>query len=332
VNFACRVLYGEQDAIGMMNVLSVSNSSVASIGVIIPTCNRADALILCLEHLERQTTDDFEVVVVDDGSIDSTLGRLQEFQRQTPLRLRYVRQANSGPARARNLAISMMRSPICLMIGDDIFVSPDFVETHLQLHLQQPELRIAGLGLTRWNETGQTVTKFMRWLDASGNQFAYGDLLSGTPPSWKHFYTSNLSVKTELLKRYPFDMTFPHAAMEDMELGYRIQTQHCLELVFIPTAVAYHLHPTDFRKACRRMLMVGPSARHLYELWPQAQPAAPGKLRQSIFDIFLRNRWLLKALVLFSDLLTRVWCPNPFMKIALKVHYLIGYSAPHSKS
>ncbi len=310
-----------------MNNLQISTSSTQAIGVVIPTYNRADALIICLQHLERQTTDDFEVVVVDDGSIDSTPERIQEFQQQTSLRLRYVRQANAGPAQARNLAVSMLRAPICLMIGDDIFASPDFVATHLQLHRERPESRVAGLGMTRWSETGQAVTKFMRWLDTSGNQFAYRYLLNGTPPDWKHFYTSNLSVKTELLRRYPFDVTFPHAAMEDMELGYRIQVQHGLELVFIPTAVAHHLHPTDFRRSCRRMVTVGSSAHHMYELWPQARPVSPDKFKQSILDMLLRNQWLLKPLVLFSDLLTRVWCPNPFMKTTLKVHYLIGYSA-----
>jgi len=309
-----------------MNDLCDLNSSTQSIGIVIPTYNRADALMVCLQHLERQTTDDFEVVVVNDGSNDSTSERLKTFQEQTSLRFRYVCQANGGPARARNLAISMLRAPICLMIGDDIFASPDFVATHLKLHRERSEIQVAGLGFTRWSEDGQLVTKFMRWLDSSGNQFAYGNLLKGAHPDWKHFYTSNLSVKTELLRQYPFDVTFPNAAMEDMELGYRIQTQHGLELVFIPTAVADHFHPTDFRQACRRMLTVGPSARHMYELWPQAQPAPIGKLKQSIFDIFLRNRWLLKPLVLLSDLLTRIWCPNPLMKIALKVHYLIGYS------
>ena len=298
-----------------------------AIGVVIPTYNRADALLVCLQHLERQTITDFEVIVVDDGSTDSTPQQIEQFLRKTSLNLRYARQGNAGPARARNLAISMLTAPICLMIGDDIFASSNFVETHLKLHQQRPELQVAGLGLTRWSETGQKVTKFMRWLDASGNQFAYGDLLDGISPDWNHFYTSNLSAKTELLRQYPFDESFPHAAMEDMELGYRIRRQRGLELVFMPAAVAYHLHPTDFRRACRRMLTIGPAARHMHELWPASKPEPPGRLRQWVFGALLRHRWLIKSLVHLSDMLVRIWCPNPFMKLALKVYYLIGYSA-----
>src|SRR5271163_4707032 len=93
---------------------------------IIPTFNRMDALMTCLEHLERQTCSDFEVIVVDDGSTDSTARQMESYAARTPLRLRYRRQPNSGPARARNLAVSMTQAPLCLMIGDDIFVCPGF--------------------------------------------------------------------------------------------------------------------------------------------------------------------------------------------------------------
>jgi glycosyltransferase involved in cell wall biosynthesis len=309
-----------------LNSAADASSTAYSIGVVIPTYNRADALITCLSHLERQTIHEFEVVIVDDGSADGTSERIAQFQRGTTLRLRYVRQPNSGPARARNLGISMLRTPICLIMGDDILASPDFVATHLRLHQRRPEIQVAGLGLTRWSETGQSVTKFMRWLDASGMQFSYGDLSSGVKPDWRHFYTSNLSVKTELLRRYPFDEAFPYAACEDMELGYRLQSQHGLELVFIEDAIAYHLHPTSFRAACQRMVKVGLAQQILFRLWPELRPPRPTGFRKLFYEVLLKNRWLIPALILVSDGLTRVWCPNRLMKITLNAHYMMGSS------
>ncbi len=312
-----------------INVGSVTDgpSTLFSIGIVIPTYNRVDALMVCLQHLEQQTMSDFEVVVVDDGSSDQTSERIAHFQQKTSLRLLYVRQPNGGPARARNRGVSMLHAPICLFIGDDIFASPDFVAVHLVLHQQRPELQVAGLGLTQWSEAGQEVTRFMRWLDASGTQFSYCDLLNGSHPDWRHFYTSNLSVKTELLTVYPFNEEFPNAAFEDMELGYRIQSQHGLELVFTPDAIAYHLHPTSFRAACKRMLNVGAAATILYRLWPELQPASPTGFKKCLLEIFLRNRWLIRPLVLLSDFLTRVWCPNPLMRVTLTAHYFAGNSA-----
>lgn len=301
------------------------------IGIVIPTYNRIDALITCLTHLERQTMPDFEVVIVDDGSSDSTSDRVRLFQRQTSLHLQYVRQDNGGPARARNIGVSLLCTPVCLFIGDDIFASPSFVAAHLRLHQRHPEPQVAALGLTRWSETGQNVTKFMRWLDTSGMQFSYGDLLSGVPPDWKHFYTSNLSVKTELLRQFPFNDAFPYAAHEDMELGYRIQSKHGLQLVFLPEAVADHFHPTSFRAACRRMVKVGSTAQIFYRLWPELQPPEPTGLRKLFYSALLQNRWLIQVLLFISDPLTRIWCPNPFMKAALTAHYMIGASESRSQ-
>jgi len=114
--------------------------------------------------------------------------------------MRYARLDNGGPAKARNLGISMLQSPVCVLIGDYIFASPTLIERHMNWHRENPELNAAAVGWTQWNATGQTITPFMRWLGESPKQFAYKDLLAGVEPDWHSFYTSSLSVKTELTK------------------------------------------------------------------------------------------------------------------------------------
>jgi glycosyltransferase involved in cell wall biosynthesis len=291
---------------------------------IIPTYNRASALMSCLEHLERQTFTDFEVIVVDDGSTDSTPQQMGQYQAVTPLRLRYVRQENGGPARARNVAISLAQAPLCLIIGDDILISPDFVAIHLQFHRENPDSRFAGLGLTRWSESGQKITPFMRWLDESGSQFAYQDLLHGADPDWKYFYTSNLSVKTELLRQNPFNEQFTLPMMEDMELGYRLEVQHGLKVVFLPQALADHIHPTDFRRACSRAYKTGLALRIFDQLWPDRPVTPHGWLHRATVEALCRNPWILPPLTLFAETLTRFWCPNPFIRVTLAYHAALG--------
>lgn len=303
------------------------------IGVIIPTYNRSDVLLICLKHLEQQIMSDFEVIVVDDGSTDSTPQLLEEYQHRSSLHLRYIRQENSGPARARNVGIAALQAPICLMIGDDILASPVLISTHLQFHQQKPDTQAAALGLTRWSDSGQTVTKFMRWLDDSGMQFAYNDLLRGVHPDWKHFYTSNLSLKTRFLRENPFNELFTKAAMEDMELGYRLELQHGLDLTFIPEALAHHLHPTSFRQACKRMLHVGQAGQLFHDLWPSSVPP-PGKssLRRRMRNFTLRNQWILPPLTQLSALLTSIWCPNPLMQYVLMSYRAVGSHSTASYS
>lgn len=304
--------------------------STKPLGVVIPTYNRSEALLECLVHLENQTWKDFEVVVVDDGSTDSTPKVMESYLAESPLAIRYTRQDNRGPATARNLAISMLQAPVCLMIGDDILASSTLVEHHMTLHRGQPELGVAALGWTQWSTSGQTITPFMRWLGESPEQFAYKDLLAGTEPIWHHFYSSNLSVKTELLRRFPFNESFPYAAMEDSELGYRIHKQHGLKINFLPEALAYHLHPTTFLQLCERMVRAGYSARMFHELWPEQGPSSRSLFKRAAYFTIrpiARRDLLTNLLVSAADLSSRVMCPNPIMKAASTCKYVVGYES-----
>ena len=297
-----------------------------ALSVLIPTFNRPDALLQCLAHLEKQTFKDFEVIIVDDGSTDSTSKQIERYLTETPLKVRYVYQDNGGPAKARNRGISFLQTPICLMLGDDIFACPKLIEAHIRLHEKYPNLEVAALGLTTWSKFGQVITPFMQWIDKSSTQFNYEDLLAGGQANWKHFYTSNLSVKSELLRKFSFKEIFPYAAMEDSELGYRIEKQFGLTLKFIAEAQADHLHPTTFLQACDRMVRVGYSCRLFYELWPEQRPPS-NFLKRTIKRAFIRNSILLKLLTNIADVCSRLFCPNPFMLFALACHMEIGYQS-----
>ena len=238
------------------------------VSVIIPTFNRAPILALCLEHLEKQTDQDFNVIIVDDGSSDDTPLLLDRFQKISPLHLTILRQSNSGPAKGRNLAVQSARSPLCIMIGDDILAAPSFVERHRQLHHEYPSEFTVGLGLTRWDTHHQHITPLMDWLE--NVQFSYRELEAGARPDWRYLYTSNLSFKTKLFRDCPFNEHFRFAAFEDMELGYRLESAGKLALIYCPQAFANHVHPTSFLDACHRMQKVGYSEAQFLVAHPDA--------------------------------------------------------------
>jgi len=280
----------------------------------------------CLKHLEDQTCKDFEVVIVDDGSTDSTPEKMKAYLRNTPLAIRYTRQENHGPARARNNAISMVEAPISLMIGDDIFASPALVHEHLQLHLEHPDESVAALGLSRWSEKGQSVTPFMQWLDSDGLQFDFGPLLRGKTPDWANFWTSNISLKTKVLKEFPFDESFPHAAMEDIELACRIEARHGLKMMFLPEALAHHLHPTSFVQACSRMVKVGESTAHFDRLWPGKRHTKRNILKRPLQSILLAHPGAVPIWIKLADWSLKVSCPNSLMRYVLSCHFAMGYN------
>lgn len=295
------------------------------IAVVVPTYNRSDCLIYCLECLEQQTCKDFEVLVVDDGSEDETLRKIQEYKDRTSLHLRFFSQANAGPARARNIAISFARAPIILMIGDDILASRKLIETHLAFHRRQSKPQAVGLGLTRWEEHHQEVTPFMRFLE-EGPQFAYSDLIAGKAPSAMHFYTSNLSLKKEVLRRNPFCERFPKASFEDLELGWRIMRTEGMEIAFLPEALAYHLHPTTFTQACGRMRCAGWSAHLMYEIWPDtySHPAGGTSLRRFIRRLLTRSP-LLHAATQIAAMLSAHCSARTLFRAVLGAHFFLGY-------
>jgi len=307
----------------------MSKRSSRALGIVVPTYNRWPALLRCLKHLEDQTYKDFEVVVVDDGSTDCTETEMQSYAATSPMDLQYLRQDNGGPAKARNLAISKLNAPICLMIGDDIFASSTLAERHIAFHRAHPDLNAAALGLTRWTSRGQTITPFMAWLEKQRFQFAYEELLAGAEPNIHHFYTSNVSLKTDLLRKFPFDERFPFAAMEDTELACRIQRQHGLKLQFLPEALAYHLHPTTFKQGCERMLRVGYSYRLFDDLWPDQQISLPA-WKRGFYSALLavgRRPALLRLLVDLVELCNRTIGPSRLINIAFRCKFLVGYES-----
>ena len=312
---------------------SVPDEERPAVSVIVPTYNRLDVLPSCLLCLEQQTFRNFEVIVVDDESTDGTSGFLRTYAAQTKLRFRTVRQRNKGPAGARNRAIALAAAPVVIFIGDDILPSPGFLDAHCAFHRQNTAENAAALGLTRWDESLQTVTPFMRWSELH-HQFDYGHLLAGGAVTWKHFYTSNLSLKTELLRRNPFDERFKKSMMEDAELGYRLALREGLCLEFLPAAFATHVHPTDFSKSCRRARGVGEASIFFDSI--SAMPVKP-KSRVRLAALFLLRHmgWALPFLKLANwatEQITRVWCPNPLLRPVLHFNLVAGRQIPAARN
>lgn len=90
------------------------------ISVLIPSYNRAEFLPECLESILMQSEQNFEIIVVDDGSTDSTV-ELMAYYTKTDPRIKYYRQENAGIAIARNTAFNVAKGKyIAVMDSDDV--------------------------------------------------------------------------------------------------------------------------------------------------------------------------------------------------------------------
>lgn len=284
------------------------------LSVVIPTYNRLDNLLVCLEALGRQSLprEFFEIIVVDDGSDKSCQKEVEAFFRRQGVFGRYYRQTNAGPAVARNQGVKMASGEAVVFIGDDMVVADGFLSAHYDFHLTHQEETSALLGLVQWPPSWPK-TDFVDWLDKTCFQFDFISLSAGQEADYKHFYTSNISLKKSfLLANGLFNESFPYAAFEDTELGYRLQKKG-LKLIYDPKALVHHYHKLTFSDYLSRMEKAGASAAILCGLHPEiksefmAEKSLPVVLKDLIKrsialagQILGRPRWYYKSRLLDS--------------------------------
>jgi len=98
------------------------------VSIVIPTYQRAAQLERLLSALEKQTYKNFETIVVDDGSTDTT-GDVAKNRR-----LKYVRLPHRGRVHAKNYGAKEAKGSVVLFLDDDGITSPNLVHEHARLH------------------------------------------------------------------------------------------------------------------------------------------------------------------------------------------------------
>jgi len=131
---------------------------LAEVAVIIPAYNQARYLGQAVESVLAQTFDDWEAVIVDDGSTDETP---QVAQCYADRRIRYVRQQNRGLSAARNTGIRQSSAPwLSFLDSDDMFL-PQKLSLLLAEAQRKPELGLIAGQAQPIDERNRRVGKLM---------------------------------------------------------------------------------------------------------------------------------------------------------------------------
>lgn len=110
------------------------------VSIVIPCFNAGDLLVEAVESALAQSHDDVEVVIVDDGSTDPrTIHVLDTCQWP---RTRVIRQANAGPAAARNAAIAAATGRYILPLDADDRIGPEYVAEALRVLGRRPDVGV----------------------------------------------------------------------------------------------------------------------------------------------------------------------------------------------
>jgi GT2 family glycosyltransferase/glycosyltransferase involved in cell wall biosynthesis len=221
------------------------------ISVLIATYERPDLLREALASFAAQTlpTDEFEVVVVDDGSQHGDLDAvLADFTDR--ISVTGVRIGHAGRSAAKNVAVMLARAPLVLFFDDDDRAADDYLERHLAAHAAKPADGVAVLGHTEWAPELERSALMHYITDVDRLMFAYERLGHGQELDWRGFWEGRISCKRAFLLRYGLhDQRFGYSI--DIEMGWRLAPAG-LRIVYDATARSFMARPIDFDAFCAR--------------------------------------------------------------------------------
>lgn len=203
------------------------------VSVVVATYNRATLLQRLLDDLAAQTLpkDDFELVLVDDGS--KVPVREHVLGKPLPYRLVLVEQENQGQARARHAGIEKAQGDLVVIVDDDMALPPDFLQRHLDAHAKGYDV-VMGLIVP---PPGADLPLFERFHADQLVRFADATE-RGEPVKGVQLATGNVSFRrADYFDVGGFDPTLKRS--EDRELGVRFEKAG-KKLGFSKDAVVVH--------------------------------------------------------------------------------------------
>lgn len=226
--------------------------------IVVPTRNRPRLLDECLAAMGAldYPHEDFEIMVVDDGSDPPPLDVIA--RHVDTLQLRCLRWAPQGPARARNYGLRHATGDYIVFTDDDCAPAPGWLKAFDRAFESCPS---AGLG-------GPVLASPKNGIYGVASQmlvtFLY-EYAKANPGQLTFFCSNNLAFpRRSLLDLGGFDETFPLAAGEDRELCDRWIVSH--ELYFAPAAVVSHRQDLNLVSFCAQHFRYGRGAFHFWAI------------------------------------------------------------------
>ncbi|HEV3483139.1 MAG TPA: glycosyltransferase [Candidatus Acidoferrales bacterium] len=202
------------------------------VSAIIPTYNRAHIVCEAVDSILAQTYPHIEVIVVDDGSKDDTLARLQRYGD----RIRVVTQANAGPAAARNRGIAAARGDLIAFLDSDDIWLPTKIERQVAL------MQRAGASvpcclcniMMKWN-SGDRTSFDIAWLRPSAEEGLWLNVDEVLVTRFVLF-NQGIMIRREVLDKIGgFDESIRY--LEDYEFPLRLSLEGSWAFIKTPLAV-----------------------------------------------------------------------------------------------
>lgn len=123
--------------------------------VIIPLYNKENSILRAINSVLAQTEEDFELIIVNDGSTDKSAAIVQRLAKNKKIRL--IMQENTGVSAARNRGVAEANSELVAFLDADDEWLPQFLQTILELRAQFPEGGVFGTAYSIHTMAGETT-------------------------------------------------------------------------------------------------------------------------------------------------------------------------------
>ncbi len=211
----------------MIIMLNKKNDPLVSI--VIATYNRANLIKRAINSILNQTYVNYEIIVVDDGSIDNTKEVVESFNKH---KIRYIKHKNNkGASAARNTGIKCSKGDFIAFQDSDDEWLPEKLEKEMKVfEKSNTHVGVVYTGIWYIKNDKKKYVPYPQIKNKEGN--IHYELLKGN-------FVSVLSVirKVCFEKVGLFDENLPN--LEDWELYIRISKYFCFKYVDEPLAIAY---------------------------------------------------------------------------------------------
>ena len=230
--------------------------------IIVPVFNRPDEIDELLESLTHQTFNDFEVIIVEDGSQKPCKEVCDKYTDK--LNLKYFMKENSGPGQSRNYGAEHSEGEYLLILDSDVVLPENYLYA-IEEELHRDKADAFG-GPDRAHNSFTDTQKAISYSMTSF--FTTGGIRGGKKKMDKFYPRSfNMGIRREVYNKLGgfSKMRFG----EDIDFSIRIFKAGCKCRLF-PGAWVYHKRRTDFRKFWRQVYNSGIARINLYKKYPES--------------------------------------------------------------
>lgn len=218
------------------------------VSVIIPTYQHRDFVLQTLDSVFAQTLQDYEVIVVNDGSPDDTAQVLLPLAEQG--KIRYIEQPNAGQAAARNRGLEEATGEFIAFLDDDDLWPADKLEWQVAALQANPEIGVVAGSVQSIDEQGRDRE--------DSPEHVFRNKLYASPVSFEGLFYGNpiVSPGQTLIRASPlreiggFDQTF--WGVDDYDLWFRLARK--VKFLLSPRlGIYYRCHANNASKDVSKM-------------------------------------------------------------------------------